>query len=155
MENRIGSAHVLSLDSSCVNYTITRITASAKLIPCSSCVTHCPGWRDLNFKSESLPWLGVFKYLIQCHCTGWGHLNQKWWNDRTWQTDRRTQPFIVKDENHDIAIAMSPSRVFCVSVCVSVTSFDHFWFKYPQSRQWHWYKYLNTPSQGSDTELNI
>ena len=43
----------------------------------------------------------------------------------------------------------------CVWVSESVTSFDHFWFKYPQSRQWHWYKYLNTPSQGSDTELNI
>ena len=30
-----------------------------------------------------------------------------------------------------------------------VLSFDHFWFKYPQPRQWHWYKYLNTPSQPS------
>ena len=34
-----------------------------------------------------MPWLGVFKYLIQSH-----------WSDRTHrQTDRRTQPFIVKD----------------------------------------------------------
>ena len=22
-----------------------------------------------------LPWLGVFKCLIQCYCTGWGYLN--------------------------------------------------------------------------------
>ena len=30
------------------------------------------------------------------------------WCDR--QTDTQTQPFIVKDENHDIAITMSSSR---------------------------------------------
>ena len=23
----------------------------------------------------ALPWLGVFKCLIQCYCTGWGYLN--------------------------------------------------------------------------------
>ena len=28
----------------------------------------------------SLPWLGVFKYLYQCHCLRWGYLNQKWFN---------------------------------------------------------------------------
>ena len=38
----------------------------------------------------------------------------------------------------------------CPSVCVSHwIGLDHFWFKYPQPRQWHWYKYLNTSSQGS------
>ena len=50
---------------------------------------YCPGWVYLNvyisvsaltgsiyiFKSMPLPWLGVFKCLIQCHCTDWGHLN--------------------------------------------------------------------------------
>ena len=46
----------------------------------------------------SLHWLEVFKYLYQCHCLGWGYLNQKWWNDVTYLlTDTRTQPFIVKD----------------------------------------------------------
>ena len=29
-------------------YVITRITTSAKLMSCSSHVTLCPGWRDLN-----------------------------------------------------------------------------------------------------------
>ena len=29
------------------------------------------------FTSMPLLWLRVFKYLIQCHCTGWGHLNEK------------------------------------------------------------------------------
>ena len=28
----------------------------------------------------SLHWLEVFKYLYQCHCLGWGYLNQKWSN---------------------------------------------------------------------------
>ena len=43
--------------------------------------------------------VGVFKYLAQCHCPGWGHLNEK--NDEMTEhdthTDTRTQPFIVKD----------------------------------------------------------
>ena len=26
-------------------------------------------------KNIQLGWLGVFKFLIQCHCTDWGHLN--------------------------------------------------------------------------------
>ena len=39
-----------------------------------------------------LHWLGVFKYLIQSHCTDW------WQDGRTDRhTDTRTQPFIVKD----------------------------------------------------------
>ena len=27
------------------------------------------------YKSIPLHWLGLFKYLNQCHCTGWWHLN--------------------------------------------------------------------------------
>ena len=27
------------------------------------------------FNLVSLPWLGVFKYLNQCHCFGWEYLN--------------------------------------------------------------------------------
>ena len=42
-----------------------------------------------------------------------------------------------------------------LSVCLSVTSFHHFWFKCPQPVQWHWIKYLNTSSQGSGIDLNI
>ena len=67
-----------------------------------------------------LPWLGVFKYINQCHCPGWGYLNIKisatlHWLEvfkclnhshcpgcteiMSWHhvTHRRTQPFIVKD----------------------------------------------------------
>ena len=42
-------------------------------------------------------WLKGFKYLNQCFCPGWGRLNQK--SNPMWHThtDRRTQPFIVKD----------------------------------------------------------
>ena len=39
-----------------------------------------------------------------------------------------------------------------MSVCLSVShvmSLHHSWFKYSQPEQWHWIKYLNTPSQGS------
>ena len=49
------------------------------------------------YNSELLPWLGVFRYLIPCHCTGWGHLNQEWFRGHDLHTDTRTQPFIVKD----------------------------------------------------------
>ena len=38
---------------------------------------HC--YRNVFFSywpcAGPLPWLGVFKYINQCHCTGWGYLN--------------------------------------------------------------------------------
>ena len=38
-------------------------------------LSDCPDWGYLNNRSMQLPWLGVFKYLYQCHCTGWEYLN--------------------------------------------------------------------------------
>ena len=39
-------------------------------------ISSCPGWGYLNiYKTMPLPWLGVFKFLIQCLCLGWGYLN--------------------------------------------------------------------------------
>ena len=49
-----------------------------------------------------------------------------------------------------------------VWVCVCVTSSpssligcQNKTFKCPQPVQWHWFKYINTPSQDSDTDINI
>ena len=32
-------------------------------------------WSYPYIKSTPLPWLGVFKYIIQCYCPDWRHLN--------------------------------------------------------------------------------
>ena len=52
--------------------------------------------------------MGVLKYLIWSNCHGWGHLNQKWSNERTWLTDRQTDtafysfPQTVQDKKYEI-----------------------------------------------------
>ena len=58
--------------------------------------------------------------------------------------------------------ALDYVMISCLLICLYILNYKrlclcvhHFWFKCPQPVQWHWIKHLNTPSQGSDTKLNI
>ena len=70
-----------------------------------------------------LPWLGVFKYINQCHTALAGGIQMiksvslhclldKLWNEITWHTHTRTQPFIVKD----LVLFLLKSDVFMLNV---------------------------------------
>ena len=64
----------------------------------------------------SLPWLGVFKYLIQCHCTGWRHLNVyiiKWFITGVSRVTRglTTETRAITPDQHQIVSPVPRDRV--------------------------------------------
>ena len=86
------------------------------------------------------------------HCPGWGYLNiyisVTALAGGIWIYNYKAIPLTW--------LGVSLTIKGCVRVSVTqVRSPNHFWFKYPQPVQWHWYRYLNTLSQCRDSDINI
>ena len=77
----------------CLPLSLNNITAKVKILAPTIgaqevALSVCPFVTFMNYENHDiaiamspsradpvLPWLGVFKYLKQSHCTDWGHLN--------------------------------------------------------------------------------